>query len=240
MCQAIVIRDEAGPRKKTLSIYEACERPAVSLTATIPPHMTLLYHFSPRRNVEGIFSDKVIRKGQVATDTGPRPSTAVNLTSDPRPEGHGLPDGRQITEGQAIRLRWVAAPLENGKRFSVDFTKYRLAAEIPNGDARLVSAKQHHSSNPLLLPALELSALFPVHEPPISDMDLAEARRAVSRGELELKGSTWWYFFDDIPLAWVGEVAVKTPGGSYFPMPTADFAERLAEDVEFRRKRGAR
>ena len=190
--------------------------------------MPLLYHFSPKRGVKGIFEERRIRKGVVASEQGPLPSTAVNLTSDTRPEGHGLPDGREITPAQA-KLLGACARSADGKLFSLDFTKYRLAVRIPDGHTRLVQAKARHSEHDNLFFELELRGYFPVLERSISTTEADEMRRAVAEGKLELKGPTWWYFFDEIPLSWVAEVGIRNAGGAYMAMPPAAFAELLAQ-----------
>ncbi len=186
--------------------------------------MTILYHFTCVENAYPIFKSKILRKGAIANATGLEYDKAVCLTADPNPDGHGLPDGREITEEQS--KNFVYRRERNGRLYTVNHTAIRLSVDIPSGDPKLVSAAEHYAGQLKVLQALEIAAFFPVGEK-ISNDDLARTQRALKAGELLGKAATWWLYYGDIPLSNVVAVGIKESSGHYLMGSPESFASQM-------------
>lgn len=184
----------------------------------------LFYHYTCRRNIEGIFSDGILRKGSVAiNELLVDKFKAVNLTTDSSPEGHGLPDGREISNEEAVIFGGYSE--NEGKKFCADHTKYRIEIELPVSQY-LVAAKQFHQSQPLVLTALELKGYFPTKQD-LTDAELLLSQVGIANGSIIGKSDTWWYYFNEIPVRAFTCVSVRDPLGQFWPVTPSNFAGLL-------------
>lgn len=166
--------------------------------------MLILYHYTCAANLRGILREGVIRKSKILSNTMEiEESAAVCLTSDPQPDGHGLPDGKMYIEDRVN----ILLGNQNYQFLSHDHMAFRLTITIPEADEKLVSAKQHHKNNLSVLTGLEISAYFTGKEP-ATDIELLLALAQLGSGAIISKSSTWYYYFDDIPNVWIQSVGI--------------------------------
>lgn len=173
-----------------------------------------------------------VRKGvYVNPDCSLTKQGAVSLTTDETSIGHGLPDGRKISDMEAEAL--VFYSIDNGEKRSPNLTKYRLKIEISEDDENLKRAKDCHSDK--ILSAMELTAYYPTKFPEhITDIEIEIVKAAFKNGVLTPKGSTWWYYFSDIPDTKILEIA-SLYEGRYLPMTRIEFYKTLQADMNRRR-----
>jgi hypothetical protein len=185
-----------------------------------------LHHFTHRPGATGIFKSGRIEPGIAPAPSGPLRSFGVNLTTDLAPDGHGLPDGRLITQAQAEHLGAFTNSPEGIR--CVDHTKYRIAIDIPEEDPALVSFLALYGAQERFVLASDLSAHCPV-ETEVSDRRLAELLALFKRQPVMKKSSTWWFYRGAaIPVHWVVEVGVKGDG-RYWCVPPDEFIAMLAQ-----------
>lgn len=192
--------------------------------------MPTLYHFTCRDNIEGIFRTGMIRPGKaVIPPTELSPDYAVCLTSDHNPDGHGLPDGREVSWEDANHLGCFS---QNGdKLFSVDFTKYRIKIAIPDGDSNLIYLPSLFSSYPSQLLAMEVAAHFPCTVLS-SQESILNGFHLLQTGQLKGKADTWWYYLGNIPLNWFVEVGLKIDENQYLSEDPYIFQRLLVESSQ--------
>lgn len=168
--------------------------------------MTVFYHYTSLRNLRGIIHSGWIEKGRLATVSGDVQNAAVNLTTDQDPAGHGLPDGRGISDTVAADMASTGNP---GAYFCLDHTKCRLAVDIAEDDQMLIRAAKHHAMEDGVLYALEVAAWFPTKQ----SMDVAEMvemHELIDSGFYQNKSPTWWYYFDHISIDRVLRVEINS------------------------------
>lgn len=182
--------------------------------------MPIFYHYTCGPNIKGIFETGFLRKGTVAINAFDIDKyKAVNLTTDPSPIGHGLPDGREISNDEATFLDWHRE--KDGKNFCANHTKYRVEIILPDS-AILVSARQFHSAQPAVLYALEIAGYFPTKKD-LTDDELFQGRSGLADGTFLGKADTWWYYFDEIPVQAFLSVSVRDHFGQFLPMTPRHF-----------------
>lgn len=190
--------------------------------------MPILYHFTCRGNIEGIFRDGTIRPGGVVISPYEvRPDYAVCLTSDTESAGQGLPDGREVTPEQAARLKTVS--VIGNRLFSVDHTKYRIKIQVPDNDANLLHVPTLLSEWPLLLDAMEIGGYFPCSATQLSNAELCAQRHLLQIGSLKGKSQSWWYYCGNIPVKWFIRIDVKAREGVLLSNTPEQFQRLLAE-----------
>jgi hypothetical protein len=189
------------------------------------------YHYTPIANLISIICSEKINMGTLIEE----PSLTVNkhgavsLTTDSDAAGHGLPDGRKITDAEAQYLEKHGGGFvtENGEKFAPDFTACRLTIKINEDDVKLKRATSYHS--PLSLRAIEISGYYPVKDSScLTDFQIQLIQTRFENKSLTPKGSTWWYYFDTIPLTWVTALHVKVKN-KYGELALADARAMIDE-----------
>ncbi len=170
----------------------------------------LLYHYTTIHAVMGIRSVNVL-KTTPANKLGVPPW--LSLTSDSEPEGHGLPDGRELTAHQAIT---VQHELLNGKPHCFNFTECRAVIDFDRNDTHLVLASLHHLDQELI--SLNIAAYNPV-DVPLPEILAAKTARLILAGRLIPKSPTWWYYKSPVPLSKILRFEQKDTSGKYVVMP---------------------
>lgn len=172
--------------------------------------MPVLYHYTCAANLKGILREGVILKSKILSNTKELVGgAAVCLTSDPLPDGHGLPDGTMYVEDTVN----IFLGNQYHQLLSHNHMAFRLTITIPENEEKLVSAKRYYQNNPSLITGLELSAYFTNKKEP-TDTDLFRALVKLGDGTIARKANTWHYYFDDIPSVWINSVGVLK-GDSY-------------------------
>ncbi|HHA1671517.1 TPA: hypothetical protein ACOEF8_003540 [Enterobacter roggenkampii] len=153
--------------------------------------MQYLYHFTSQKAAEKIVADGSILLGRFLSSNGVvMENSAVSLTTDKDPVGHGLPDGREITPKQAETLKYYT--IINDRLHSINNIKCRITI-APTG-LDIVSASEYYKNSPDLLRGLSIAAYFPVGFDgigPTHEKDIL----------IKSKASTWWYSFAPITVA---------------------------------------
>lgn len=189
--------------------------------------MPVFYHYTCRNNIEGIFRSGLIFPGNVAVNPKEIKSDhAVCLTSDQNPNGHGLPDGREISLEQASKFKGFSKSGDN--LFSIDFTKFRIKINIPDNDENLIYLPTLLAAWPDFLKVMEMVAYYPCSQLKSPESILA-GMHLLQTGVLQGKAHTWWYYRGEIPLDWFVEVGVKVNTNLYLPETPDKFQELVAE-----------
>jgi hypothetical protein len=192
--------------------------------------MPELYHFTTKYSFHFIVSDELILPSVVCVGTPSRNHRAVCLTSDPNPEGHGLPDGREVTHKEAVLLGRVFQI--NGKYFCHDHTLIRLKINIPDTNENLVYVPPLFNKYPRALFDLDVSGYFPC-----TTLEAASAEQvqivaeALRSGHLKRKSETWWYYFCQIPLEWVVEIGIRVEHSQYISTTRDAFLEQWKPEI---------
>jgi len=185
-----------------------------------------IYHFTCRKNIEGIMQDGIIRRGSVISKSGKGTERAVSLTNDFDPKGHGLPDGRVITKKQADDLRYYSE--SRGVLRSVDHTKYCLVLDVPIDDKNLIKAFTFYDDKKII-EALEIAAYYP-HDKEISPEMVERAKSAFKKGPWVRKAGTWFYYVSDINLDAYKNICVRVfnaDNNEWLEQSLSDFSDLL-------------
>ncbi|WP_152490641.1 hypothetical protein [Dickeya sp. MK7] len=152
--------------------------------------MQYLYHFTSQKAAENIINDGLIMLGTFLSSNGiVMENSAISLTTDQDPIGHGLPDGREITKKQAEALKYHT--IINGKLHAINNTKCRITI-APSG-LNIVSAIDYYATNPALLHSLEFMGYYPVG---IDDINVINKNKT-----FKSKAPTWYYSFAPINVS---------------------------------------
>lgn len=175
------------------------------------------YHFTHQPGMTGIVGKKRI----LASDAAMPPEGirleryGVHLTTDARPEGHGLPDGSVITEEQVKVLGYRV--LENDQPVSLNHRAFRLRIAIPDDDARLVRFLDLPGITETFTLAADITAYM--HVPETDPERLLqverEIRQKLARHPSDRKSGSWLIYKGDLPLELVKAVAYRLPDGRY-------------------------
>lgn len=164
-----------------------------------------LYHYTCGRNMKLIVEEGKIKSGKILSRVPHNQESAISLTDDVDPYGHGLTNGSYITEEQAKALGYAT---RDGIRYrSVDNTKYCFVVDIQHHDPKLKKAADYYHGTDIL-DALEIAGYFP-HDVsiPLANINLAKAK--FKAGDWKRKGGTWWYYFGDLNLASIANVTIR-------------------------------
>jgi hypothetical protein len=164
-----------------------------------------LNHYTSGVNLKMIVREDRIKLGKILSNTKTEIVSAVSLTDDMDPMGHGLTNGAAITGKQARDL--VYATRNGNQYYSVDNTKYCVEVNIPDNDSCLIKAMDFYS-NPEIIAALEIAGYFP-HDKNPAIVDIATAVNNFNTLSWTRKGGTWRYYFGDIDLSLVEPVYVR-------------------------------
>lgn len=187
-----------------------------------------LYHYTHRQGATGIFETGYIHTGKAPALDGVAEKFGVSLTTDPSRLGHGLPDGRVITQAQAKVLRGYTKG--EGVMRCVDHTKYRLCLEIDDRDPNLLSFLKLFEKHPEFVLAVDISAHWPT-DAAVTDEQLNEAVALFGCNPKLRKSPTWWFYLKDIPISSIIEVGVWDEKQYLVCHPT-EFIGYLAETAK--------
>ncbi|HCB3585622.1 TPA: hypothetical protein SLG96_001011 [Citrobacter koseri] len=116
-----------------------------------------LHHFTTAIGLKGILDS-----GQIlATDTYVNEALkakSVCLTTDFSPEGHGLPDGRVLTDKQALVFAHRCFSINN-KKYCLNHREFRLTINPENLD--MISAIDFHLNDNFIIKVLAATAYYP-------------------------------------------------------------------------------
>lgn len=179
----------------------------------------ILYHYTNRISINGIFNDGKIKLGRFASYEAEL-TPGICLTSDTSCIGHGLPDGREITYEQAQRLIYFTrGGNSSNKYYCVDNTKYRIA--IDTKKISTIDAATYYKKNPLLLSILEVRGYYPIGEPDYSSPLLGEG-----------KAKTWFICFDEIQMDSFLTIGVAHSFDQYYETSVDEFQSYL-DDLNY-------
>ena len=119
-----------------------------------------LFHYTTSFGARGIVLDGCIRPSA----GNPLTEGMVSPTSDPDRQGHGLPDGREITPQQAGSMLHV---VKRERLFCHDHTVWRVSVDIPDDDPSLVSARRRYDETAIF--ALDIAAWNPADAVPTAN-----------------------------------------------------------------------
>lgn len=137
----------------------------------------------------------------------------ISLTTDTDSAGHGLHDGRIISESDAPH---IAHHEVNGQLRCFDHTQCRVVLNINEGDSNLVRADECLPDNALW--ALDIAGWHPA----ALEVPLEVGRRivqAIQSGQKKRKSATWWFYKLAIPIGQKTAFEVRGPSGSFLPLP---------------------
>lgn len=193
--------------------------------------MPELYHFTTKRGFHHIVSDGAILPNGVCKGISSQNHFVVCLTSDTNPIGHGLPDGREVTPGEADLLQRVH--YHDGKCFSLDHTFVKLKINIPDTDEKLVYVPPLFSKCPGTLLRQDISGYLPCTTmEAASEEQLMMIIESFKSGRLERKSKTWWYYFGEIPLAWVTEIGLRVGHLQYVSETRDVFLDQWKPEIQ--------
>lgn len=119
--------------------------------------MQYLYHFTSQKAAEKIVADGSILLGRFLSSNGVvMENSAVSLTTDKDPVGHGLPDGREITLKQAETLKYYT--IINDRLHSINNIKCRITI-APTG-LDIVSASEYYKTAQIYYAGFPLLLIF--------------------------------------------------------------------------------
>ncbi len=196
-----------------------------------------LFHFTSQHGACGIVASGTIRKGSLATMSRVVCRDAmVSLTSEPFPDGLGLPNGQELTKEQADNLIAkggnVLQDIHSKKLYTVDHTKFRLrifCEEIP-----VISYKDFYRDDPLLLHSLAIASHFTA-----GDFDapsnLQRLKMLAKDHKLsERIASTCYYAAIEIPIHHVIAIGTRDKNNQYCEISVKDFRKLVHEEEKAR------
>jgi hypothetical protein len=176
-----------------------------------------LFHFTHQPGLKGILNLREVLASAAALPSNMAriEGYGVHLTSDPRPDGHGLPDGRVISDGQSTLFGYKVR--DGNQARCLDHRMFRLRILIPAGDQNLEAFAALPGMNPEFEFAADVAAHIPVRADDEAQHDLELVRVAKKlRAQPELrKSGTWWIYRRNLPLDFVTHVAYRNEDGSY-------------------------
>lgn len=168
------------------------------------------HHFTTAIGLKGILDSGRI----LATDTYVNEAIklkSVCLTTDLSPEGHGLPDGRKITDKQALVFGHRCFTINN-KTYCLNHREFRLKINPQNLD--IIAAVDFHLNDMFMIKLLAASAYYP-HGEAEEQVHLEEIAKMVKDPTFLGKSPTWYYCLQDIPLASLVLIEKLSIDGSY-------------------------
>lgn len=193
--------------------------------------MPELFHFTTKNALHHIISDREILPRAVCVGSASGSCIAVCLTSDSNPNGHGLPDGREVNLDEGDPRQGVY--LRDGKYFSLDHTLVRLKINIPVTNEKLVYVPPLFDKCPEMLFKLDIGGYLPctLLESASKDqlMTIVESFRS---GCLERKSQYWWYYFGEIPFTWVTEIGFRVGHLQYISEKRDVFLNQWKREIQ--------
>jgi hypothetical protein len=188
-----------------------------------------LFHFTHHIGLTGILDRRELLASAAALPQGGVMSKyGVHLTSDPRPDGHGLPDGRVISDGQSRRFGYKA---EHGNQARcLDHRLFRLRILIPAGDQNLEAFTALPGMRPDFALAADITAHIPVRPDDEVEYNLEFKRiteKLLAQPELR-KSGTWWIYRRNLPLDLVTHVGYRREDGSYHEGTLSQFIKAMS------------
>lgn len=176
--------------------------------------MPIYYHYTCGQNLLKIFQSRKLTLNAIQIDRNAiYRNMAVCLTTDPSSIGHGLPDGREISDAVAERLNEFRLG-DDGRKYCRKHTMYRIEIELADDNPMLVTAISYHSLDLDFLKFLEVLGYFPVAES-ISNLDYKQGQKNILNGTWIGKSATWMYYFAEIPVLNFLSIGVQNSTGSY-------------------------
>lgn len=163
----------------------------------------ILYHYTTRYAWDGIKAVGILKPS-------PRTPFWLCLTTDTNRDGHGLPDGREITGLQAANM---PHEIVGGKFYCFDHTECRLKLDIAEDDSNLMHAWEYFDSDDKRLSA-DITAYHPC-DMMLSDDALKVTFALFVSLQLEPKSPTWWYYKGAMPLSRILVMERRDSHGSY-------------------------
>lgn len=164
-----------------------------------------LFHYTTEQGRDWIFTDGWI-------DLSPNITAVpgwISLTSDPDPVGHGLPDGRPITQQQAQQIPHA---LINGQLYCHDHTAVRLTIDFNANDPHLIKADLYHSADDLW--GLDIAGYHPDYKELPDDL-LFPTFGMLKQGVIPRKSPTWWYYKERILVSRIAMIEIRDAHGTY-------------------------
>lgn len=168
-----------------------------------------LYHYTTEIGATGIVRDKVI----LPSPPNPLTGDMVSLTTDTTSDGHGLPDGREVSVEVAQALGQRAREID-GRFFCYDHTEWRVCLDLDEQNRHLKKADQVNDPQQLL--AMDIAACHPEYVD-FPDELLLRAYEDIRAGKHVRKSPTWWYYKGDLLLPAQAVLERRTQSGAYVP-----------------------
>ena len=177
--------------------------------------MLTLFHYTCERAIRHIRADGLLLPSRIAgVDGHPIDDTAISLTTDVDPYGHGLPDGREIPSAQHAASGLTVS--RDGRWYLEDATEFRITFQVDPNDPALVFVPSYYKPNPDVLLVLAITGHLPNGVNAASDAEfLAAATRAGTElSEQRSKIHTWWYYFGQLSVSESQISIVRSPSSS--------------------------
>lgn len=148
----------------------------------------IFYHYTTRGALDQILAEGLTR-GEAPYNER-RAARAVNLTTDPNPDGHGLDAGGSIITEERSRLLATHGILVPAGTRLANKKETRITIKVPSSDKNLKkwSSWSRKHCDPGYAERLERSA-----------------------GATPKKAKTWWLYFGVIPPEWFVGVDILVP-----------------------------
>ena len=168
-----------------------------------------LFHFTHQLGLEGILRERRILASTAALppDGAQTKKYGVHLTSDAGSDGHGLPDGREINDGQGRILGYKVN--DGGRSHCLNHRMFRLRVIVPESDQKLMKFLNLPSMSLTFAFASDVTAHIPV---PMDDktshnLELSKISKLLKNCPELRKSETWWIYLGDLPVDYVTHVA---------------------------------
>lgn len=132
-----------------------------------------------------------ISKGHLVRSNNAIIQPIVWLTTDPNPQGHGLPTGQENVTDEQLRHHEHVTGKRALTRITVDKTAVRIKVKISSSDKNLISFRQFANKNEprpeIYTKITGLSAILDIQS--LSDLELQSALKTAKTNE-----DTWWLY----------------------------------------------
>lgn len=189
-----------------------------------------LFHFTSFLGIKGIFKSGVVKLGSLPTFRNKGGvGVAISLTSSDSPVGHGLPDGRILSEAEFDYLRKYApygfrfVPLGDNKFACLDHTSMRLRFSLDEIQKFGLRKAMDYYSHAKTMDKMAVTAYLA--SSPWSDVNINRVVAEIRNGKLQRKDHTWWLCLSQIPADMIKSVGVKSGDNAYQEMSLSDAQE---------------
>jgi hypothetical protein len=159
------------------------------------------FHFTSANGIRGIAQEKRIFLGKIVDKQNQTVAkTAVSLTTVLESSGHGLLDGRVLTQEKIAHLPYdfPAIKQDDGTFCTIDQTEFFLEIDIPKDDSNLIKCQKFYENGITTLELLAITGYLPLGLNCHNFDEVSLVRDNLRLGKLTSRKDTWWYYFKEI------------------------------------------